>query len=56
MDEALVVMSLVEPDFSESLLDYYLVNAEQYGVKCQIILSKYDLFALARILLESYNR
>ncbi|PKY90400.1 ribosome small subunit-dependent GTPase A [Falseniella ignava] len=43
VDEALIVMSLVEPDFSEILLDYYLVNAEQYGVKCQIILSKYDL-------------
>lgn len=42
VDYALVVTSLVEPDFSYNLLDYFLVTVESYDIQPIIILSKYD--------------
>lgn len=43
VDAAFVVMSLVEPDFSYNLLDYFLVTVESYHIQPIIILTKYDL-------------
>lgn len=43
VDEAIIVISLIEPDFSYNLLDYFLVNAESYSIHSMIVLSKYDL-------------
>lgn len=43
VDVAFVVMSLVEPDFSFSLLDQYLVAVEERGITPIILLSKMDL-------------
>lgn len=43
VDHAMIVTSLVQPDFSYNLLDYFLVTAEQYNIKSIVILSKYDL-------------
>lgn len=40
---AFVVMSLVEPNFSFSLLDTFLVSVEQHHIEPIIILTKYDL-------------
>ena len=42
VDYALVVTSLVEPDFSYNLLDYFLVTVESYDIQPIILLSKYD--------------
>lgn len=43
VDVALVVISLVEPDFAYNLLDGYLVSVESYGIHPVIICSKVDL-------------
>lgn len=43
VDTAMVVMSLVEPDFSYNLLDTYLVAVDTYDIQAWLILSKYDL-------------
>ncbi|MGF3114849.1 ribosome small subunit-dependent GTPase A [Facklamia sp. P12937] len=43
VDYALIVMSLVEPEFSYNLLDYFLVSMESHRIQPIIILSKYDL-------------
>lgn len=40
---ALIVMSLVEPEFSYNLLDHFLVSVELYHIEPIIILTKYDL-------------
>lgn len=42
VDYALIVMSLVEPDFSYNLLDYFLVSMESNQVKPIIVLTKAD--------------
>lgn len=42
VDEAFVVFSLIEPDFSYHLLDYFLVNIESYDIHATIVLTKYD--------------
>lgn len=43
VDYALVVMSLVQPDFSANLLDTFLVSVESIHVEAIIVLTKYDL-------------
>lgn len=43
VDYALVVMSLVQPDFSANLLDTFLVSVESIQVEPIIVLTKYDL-------------
>lgn len=43
VDEAIVVMALIEPEFSYSLLDSYLVAVEAERIQPKIVLSKYDL-------------
>ncbi|MGX7106826.1 ribosome small subunit-dependent GTPase A [Hutsoniella sourekii] len=43
LDQAIIVMSLIEPDFSYNLLDYFLVMVESYRIRPLIYLSKYDL-------------
>ena len=43
VDAAFIVMSLVEPDFSYNLLDYFLVTVESYQIEPIIILTKQDL-------------
>lgn len=48
VDEAIVVVSLVEPSFSYSLLDYFLVTAESHDIHSTIVLSKYDLLIEAQ--------
>lgn len=47
VDDAFIVMSLVEPDFSSSLLDYFLVSIESHQIEPIIILTKYDLLVEA---------
>ncbi|WP_376713557.1 ribosome small subunit-dependent GTPase A [Globicatella sulfidifaciens] len=43
VDDAFIVMSLVEPDFSYNLLDYFLVSIESHQIEPIILLTKYDL-------------
>lgn len=43
VDHAFVVMSLVEPDFSYSLVDHFLVWLESHAIKASLILTKKDL-------------
>lgn len=43
VDDALVVMSLVEPDFSYSLVDQFLASVTFHGIEPHLILTKYDL-------------
>lgn len=43
VDYAMIVTSLVEPDFSYNLLDYFLVSVESNHIEPIILLSKYDL-------------
>ncbi len=43
VDDALVVMSLVEPDFSYSLVDQFLASVTSHGIEPHLILTKYDL-------------
>ncbi|WP_273478018.1 ribosome small subunit-dependent GTPase A [Ignavigranum ruoffiae] len=43
VDYVILVMALVEPDFSFTLLDQYLVNLEWQEIKVNILLTKYDL-------------
>jgi ribosome biogenesis GTPase len=49
VDQAVIVMSLVEPDLKPHLLDRYLVSAEQGGLKPVICLNKADLVDAAPI-------
>ncbi|XJS09743.1 ribosome small subunit-dependent GTPase A [Aerococcaceae bacterium WGS1372] len=43
VDYAMVVTSLVEPNFSYNLLDYFLVSVESKHIEPIILLSKFDL-------------
>lgn len=43
VDFAFVVTSLIEPDFSYNLLDYFLVSVEAKHIQPLILLTKYDL-------------
>lgn len=43
VDYSFVVMSLVEPEFSFNLMDYFLVSMECNQIKPIIVLTKYDL-------------
>lgn len=43
VDYALVVTSLVEPEFSFNLLDQFLVGVESFNIEAIVILTKYDL-------------
>jgi ribosome biogenesis GTPase len=43
IDQALLVFSLVEPDFSPHLLDKFLVHIESVGIRSVICLSKNDI-------------
>lgn len=43
IDYAMVVTSLVEPNFSYNLLDYFLVSVESNHIEPIILLSKFDL-------------
>lgn len=43
VDYAFVVMSLIEPNFSYNLLDYFLVSVEHHHIQSIILLTKYDL-------------
>ena len=43
VDDALVVMSLVEPDFSYSLVDQFLASVTSHGIEPHLVLTKYDL-------------
>lgn len=49
VDSAFVVMSLVEPDFSYSLLDQFLVSVELHHIEPIILLTKYDLAKAANV-------
>lgn len=55
VDYAFIVMSLVEPDFSYNLLDYFLVSIEHQRIQSIIILSKYDLILAEKGLDEANN-
>ncbi|MBR7927351.1 ribosome small subunit-dependent GTPase A [Aerococcaceae bacterium zg-ZUI334] len=48
VDYALVVMSLVEPDFSYNLLDHFLVSLESNHISPYIILTKKDVLVEKR--------
>ena len=43
VDYAFVVTSLIEPDFSYNLLDYFLVSVEANHIQPLVLLTKYDL-------------
>lgn len=43
VDYSMIVTSLVEPDFSYNLLDYFLVSIESNRIEPILLLSKYDL-------------
>lgn len=43
VDFAFVVTSLIEPDFSYNLLDYFLVSVEANNIQPLILLTKFDL-------------
>ena len=43
IDQALLVFSIVEPDFSLHLLDRFLVVVESFGIKPIICLTKKDI-------------
>lgn len=43
VDYAFVVTSLIEPDFSYNLLDYFLVSVEANHIEPLILLTKFDL-------------
>ena len=43
VDYALIMMSLVEPDFSYSLVDQFLVSVELHRIQPLLLLSKYDV-------------
>lgn len=47
VDYSMIVTSLVEPDFSYNLLDYFLVSIESNHIEPIILLSKYDLLVEA---------
>lgn len=48
VDVALIVTSLVEPDFSYNLLDYFLVAMEAHHIRPVILLTKKDLLDQAK--------
>lgn len=49
VDLAVVVMSAVEPDFSDQLLDRYLVNVEALNIQSLIYISKSDLLTQEQV-------
>ncbi|MCV3733723.1 ribosome small subunit-dependent GTPase A [Mycoplasma enhydrae] len=49
VDQAIVVMSLVEPDFSSLLVDKFLIIIESKGVEPIIVLTKKDLTSNSKI-------
>ncbi|RMA78988.1 ribosome biogenesis GTPase [Metamycoplasma subdolum] len=49
VDQAIVVMSLVEPEFSSLLVDKFLIIVESKDVKPVIVLTKKDLTSLSKI-------
>ncbi|AXE61052.1 ribosome small subunit-dependent GTPase A [[Mycoplasma] phocae] len=49
VDQAIVVMSLVEPEFSYSLVDKFLIIVENKNVKPIIVLTKKDLTSDSKI-------
>lgn len=49
VDQAIVVMSLVEPEFSSQLVDKFLIIIENKNVKPIIVLTKKDLTAKTKI-------
>lgn len=51
VDIGFVIMSVVDPDFSTSLLDRYLVSIEQYDITPIIYVTKTDIAAL-----EDYDK
>lgn len=55
VDYAILAMSLVEPNFSYSLLDQYLINIEWQEIQPIILLTKYDLL-IEQVGLEAANR
>ncbi|ATQ50028.1 ribosome small subunit-dependent GTPase A [Staphylococcus epidermidis] len=50
IDELVIVMSAVEPEFSTQLLDRYLVIAHSYHLKPRILITKHDLASEQEIL------
>lgn len=55
VEHAFVVMSLVEPEFSSSLLDFFLVSMESQQIESVIILTKYDLLLEQKGEVEAQN-
>ncbi|MDC8921696.1 ribosome small subunit-dependent GTPase A [Metamycoplasma hyosynoviae] len=49
VDQAIVVMSLVEPEFSSLLIDKFLIIIENKGVEPIIVLTKKDLTSKSKI-------
>lgn len=56
VDHALVVMSLIQPDFSANLLDTFLVSVEATHIEAIIVLTKYDLLVEEVGLVEAEKR
>lgn len=56
VDHALVVMSLIQPDFSANLLDTFLVSVEATDIEAIIVLTKYDLLVEAEGQAEADKR
>lgn len=56
VDHALVVMSLIQPDFSANLLDTFLVSVEATHIEAIIVLTKYDLLVEKVGLVEAEKR
>lgn len=55
VDYAFVVMSLVEPDFSYNLLDYFLISVEYQNIEPIIVLTKHDLLLKAKDEVETHR-
>lgn len=61
VDIGFVIMSIVDPNFSTSLLDRYLVSIEQYDINPIIYITKTDIASLAEYeqvakLVDQYRR
>lgn len=56
VDHALVVMSLIQPNFSANLLDTFLVSVEATHIEAIIVLTKYDLLVEEVGLVEAEKR
>lgn len=61
VDIGFVIMSIVDPDFSTSLLNRYLVSIEQYNINPIIYITKTDIASLAEYeqvakLVDQYRR